>query len=132
MEMTVLLDSIRWFVIIMAVIIVATFIFEKITKFKDMEEIKSGNISVALSVSGKIYALGYIMKVSAEYSYSLSETLIWGLAGFVLLIIGYLIFEFLTPSFKVDEELAKDNKAVGILSLAISVVIAHAVAIAII
>ncbi|RSL33711.1 DUF350 domain-containing protein [Salibacterium salarium] len=132
MEWTVLMDSVRWFVIIMAIIFVAMFIFEKVTKFKDMEEIKNGNIAVSLSVAGKIYGLSYIMKTSAEYAFSLTETLTWGLTGFVFLIIGYFLFEFLTPSFKVDEELAKDNKAVGILSLAISIVIAHAVSIAII
>ncbi|RSL33361.1 DUF350 domain-containing protein [Salibacterium salarium] len=132
MDVGVLMDSVLWFVIIMAIIFVAMFIFEKVTKFKDMEEVKNGNIAVALSVAGKIYGLSYIMKTSAEYAFSLAETLTWGLTGFVFLIIGYFLFEFLTPSFKVDEELAKGNKAVGVLSLAISVVIAHAVAIAII
>ncbi|MGY4690882.1 DUF350 domain-containing protein [Salibacterium sp. K-3] len=132
MDLSVIVDSIIWFVLIMALIFIAAFLFEKVTKFKDREEIKAGNVSVALSLAGKIYALGYIMKVSGENAYNLVEALSWGVIGFVFLIIGYFLFEFLTPSFKVDEELAKDNKAVGIMSLAISVVIAHAVAIAII
>ncbi|SFP65781.1 putative membrane protein [Salibacterium halotolerans] len=132
MAMSVFWESILWFVVVMAVIFIAAFLFEKVTKFKDREEIKAGNVSVALSLAGKIYALGYIMKISAENAYNLGEALAWGLIGFVLLIAGYFLFEFLTPSFKVDDELAKDNKAVGIMSLAISVVIAHAVAIAII
>ena len=32
-----------------------------------------------------------------------------------------LIFEFLTPMFKVDEEISRDNRAVGIISFIISV-----------
>ena len=37
----------------------------------------------------------------------------WGIFGFGLLFAGYFIFEFLTPTFKIDEEIEKDNRAVG-------------------
>lgn len=44
----------------------------------------------------------------------------WGLFGFVLLIFAYLLFEFLTPRFKVDDEIAEDNRSVGFISFTIS------------
>ena len=43
----------------------------------------------------------------------------WGIFGFGLLFAGYFIFEFLTPTFKIDEEIEKDNRAVGLISMAI-------------
>ena len=45
----------------------------------------------------------------------------WGLFGFILLIFAYLLFEFFTPRFKVDEEIEKDNRSVGFISFTISV-----------
>ena len=45
----------------------------------------------------------------------------WGVYGFVLLLLGYFIFEFLTPSFKIDEEIENDNRAVGLLAMIISI-----------
>jgi len=45
----------------------------------------------------------------------------WGLFGFTLLIIAYLLFEFLTPTFNVDKEIENDNRSIGFISLVISV-----------
>jgi putative membrane protein len=49
------------------------------------------------------------------------QSLIWAGYGFILLLVSYFIFEFLTPYFKIDEEIKKDNKAVGLLSMMISI-----------
>lgn len=45
----------------------------------------------------------------------------WGVLGFVLLLIGYFIFEFLTPKFNIDKEIENDNRAVGLISMVISI-----------
>jgi len=45
----------------------------------------------------------------------------WGIYGFILLLIGYFIFEFLTPKFQIDKEIESDNKAVGFISMIISI-----------
>ncbi|KLR73983.1 membrane protein, partial [Geobacillus sp. T6] len=34
---------------------------------------------------------------------------------------AYFIYEFLTPKFNIDDEIARDNRAVGFISLSISV-----------
>ncbi|MER1290829.1 DUF350 domain-containing protein, partial [Bacillus sp. C1(2022)] len=52
----------------------------------------------------------------------------WGLFGFILLLIGYFIFEFLTPRFKIDKEIENDNRAVGFISFVISVGLSFVVA----
>ncbi|MGB3888272.1 MAG: DUF350 domain-containing protein, partial [Priestia megaterium] len=45
----------------------------------------------------------------------------WGIYGFVLLLVSYFIFEFLTPKFRIDDEIEQDNRAVGFISLVISI-----------
>lgn len=52
---------------------------------------------------------------------SLLTMIVWGVYGFILLLIGYFIFEFLTPKFKIDEEIKNDNRAVGFISMIISI-----------
>ncbi|UUZ80895.1 DUF350 domain-containing protein [Paenibacillus sp. P26] len=55
------------------------------------------------------------------------HSLIWAGYGFLLLLAAYFIFEFLTPYFKIDEQIQKDNRAVGFISLVISVSLSYVV-----
>ncbi|MFB5662935.1 DUF350 domain-containing protein [Alteribacillus sp. HJP-4] len=96
-------------------------IFEVITSYKNWEEIKNGNLSVALATGGKIFGVANIFRFSIEHNDTILTMILWGAFGFTLLIFSYLIFEFLTPMFKVDEEIARDNRAVGFISFIISV-----------
>ena len=45
----------------------------------------------------------------------------WAAFGFVLLLAAYFLFEFLTPVFRVDEEIEQGNRAVGLMAMIISV-----------
>lgn len=96
-------------------------IFELVTKYKNWEEIKNGNMAVALATGGKIFGLANIFRFSISHHDSLLTMLGHGLFGFILLLTGYFIFEFLTPTFNIDDEIAKDNRAVGFISFVISV-----------
>jgi putative membrane protein len=51
----------------------------------------------------------------------------WGGLGFLLLLFSYFMFEFLTPSFKVDEEIQRDNRAVGFIAMIISVGLSYVI-----
>ncbi|MDQ0208062.1 DUF350 domain-containing protein [Alkalicoccobacillus murimartini] len=102
-------------------------IFETVTSYRNWEEIKKGNLAVAMATSGKIFGVANIFSHSIQNSDSLLLMLLWGAIGFVLLLISYFIFEFLMPSFKVDEEIKKDNRAVGFMSLVISVGLSYVI-----
>ncbi len=96
-------------------------IFELVTKYKNWDEIKKGNVAVAMATGGKIFGVANIFRFSIMQHDGLITVISWGIFGFLLLVIGYFIFEFLTPKFKIDEEIEKDNRAVGFISLVISV-----------
>lgn len=107
-------------VVVLAVVVFLD-IFETVTKYNNWNEIKNGNVSVALATGGKIFGVANIFRFSIQHNDSILTMLTWGSFGFLLLLFGYFIFEFLTPRFKVDEEIANDNRAVGLLSFIISV-----------
>ncbi|WP_245683829.1 DUF350 domain-containing protein [Vulcanibacillus modesticaldus] len=113
-----------YFVLAVLSIVIFLAIFEVVTKYNDWQEIKNGNISVALATGGKIVAVAIILAFSIYHNDSLWSAFIWGAFGFGLQLIAYYLFEFFTPQFKVDEEIEKDNRAVGLLSFLISIGIA--------
>ena len=116
-----LVESAGYFSVVILCLLVSMVIFEIVTKYKNWEEIKKGNVAVALATGGKIFGVCNIFRYSIEQHNTLFEMIGWGLFGFTLLIIAYLLFEFLTPSFNVDEEIEKDNRSIGFISLVISV-----------
>ena len=116
-----LVESAGYFSVVILCLVVAMVLFEIVTKYKNWQEIKNGNIAVAMATGGKIFGVCNIFSYSIQQHNSLFEMLGWGLFGFSLLIIAYWLFEFLTPSFNVDEEIEKDNRSVGFNSLIISV-----------
>ncbi|MGM0874840.1 MAG: DUF350 domain-containing protein [Bacillota bacterium] len=107
-------------VVVLCIIVFLT-IFELVTKYKNWEEIQNGNMAVAMATGGKIFGIANIFRFSINQHDSLLEMMGSGLFGFILLLLGYFIYEFMTPKFRIDEEIQKDNRAVGFISLVISV-----------
>lgn len=102
-------------------------IFELVTKYNNWEEIKKGNIAVAMATGGKIFGIANIFRHSIAENDTFITTIGWGVFGFFLLLTGYFIYEFMTPKFKIDEEIEKDNRAVGFISLVISVGLSYVI-----
>lgn len=116
-----LVETAGYFSVVVLCLIVAMVIFEVITKYKNWEEIKKGNLAVAMATGGKIFGVTNIFRYSIEQHNTLPEMIGWGVYGFGLLIFAYILFEFLTPKFKVDDEIENDNRSVGLISMMISV-----------
>ncbi|GIN38704.1 MULTISPECIES: DUF350 domain-containing protein [Heyndrickxia] len=110
-----------YYSVVILCMIVFLVIFELVTKYKNWDEIKKGNIAVALATGGKIFGIANIFRYSIQHHDSLFIMIGWGFYGFVLLLIGYFIYEFLTPKFKIDVEIENDNRAVGFISMVISI-----------
>jgi putative membrane protein len=102
-------------------------IFELVTKYRNWEEIKKGNLAVAMATGGKIFGIANIFRHSISHNDTILTTIGWGVFGFFLLLIGYFIYEFLTPKFRIDEEIENDNRAVGFISLVISVGLSYVI-----
>jgi putative membrane protein len=107
--------------VVILCIVVFLALFELVTKYNNWQEIKKGNISVAMATGGKIFGIANIFRYSIQHNDSLLTMIGWGVFGFALLLIGYFIFEFLTPTFNIDEEIQRDNRAVGFIAMIISI-----------
>ncbi len=105
--------------------------FEMVTKYNCWEEIRKGNVAVAMATGGKIFGICNILRFSISAGVSIYETMKWSVVGFLLLILAYFLFEFLTPVFSIDDEIAKDNRAVGLTAMMISVSLSYVIGAAI-
>jgi putative membrane protein len=125
-EITLVETAARYSVVILCLIVFMA-VFEIVTSYNNWKEIKRGNLAVAMATGGKIFGIANIFRFSIEHNDSLLQTMGWGIYGFVLLLSGYFIYEFLTPSFRIDEEIEADNRAVGFISLVISVGLSYVI-----
>ncbi len=121
------METLAFFSVAVLALIVFLSIFELVTRYKDWEEIKKGNLSVAMAVGGKIFGICNIFRFSIGDNDTIYESLIWASFGFALLLVAYFIFEFLTPFFKIDDEIQRDNRAVGFLSMMISIALSYVI-----
>ncbi|HEY4565786.1 DUF350 domain-containing protein [Planococcaceae bacterium Storch 2/2-2] len=122
-----LVETAGYFSVVVLFLIVAMGLFEIVTKYRNWEEIKNGNLAVALATGGKIFGVANIFRFSIQKHASLPAMLGWGAYGFTLLVFAYWLFEFLTPRFHVDEEIEKDNRAVGFISMVISIGLSYVI-----
>lgn len=120
-------EAAGFFSVVVLCLIVSMVLFELVTTYKNWEQIQKGNIAVALATGGKIFGVCNIFRFSIERHNTLSEMMLWGLFGFSLLVFAYILFEYLTPKFKVDKEIENDNRSVGFISLTISVGLSYVI-----
>ncbi|MFY0757350.1 DUF350 domain-containing protein [Metabacillus dongyingensis] len=113
-------------VVILCIVVFLT-IFELVTKYNNWEEIQKGNLAVAMTTGGKIFGIANVFRFSIGQHDTLLEMIGWGMFGFILLLLGYFIYEFLTPKFRIDDEIQNDNRAVGFISMVISVGLSYVI-----
>lgn len=94
--------------------------FEFLARYRCWQEIKRGNMAASLATGGKIFGLCNVIRFAAANP-SIYDFMIWSSVGALLLFAAYLLFQFLTPVFRLDQEIAAGNTSVGFISLAVSV-----------
>ncbi|WP_458122528.1 DUF350 domain-containing protein [Paenibacillus sp. Z6-24] len=122
---------IGYFSVAVLQLIVFLWCFELVTRYKCWDEIKRGNMAAAMATGGKIFGICNIMRFSIEAHSTVYESLGWSLIGFMLLLAAYFLFEFLTPVFNIDREIASDNRAIGFISMVISISLSYVIGAAI-
>jgi len=114
-------STLTCFLISMAIILCTIFVFTLVTRYNDWEEIRQGNVAAALALGGKVLGVANIIRFSVLSNSSASQTIFWGVLGAAMMVIIYLLFEWLTPKLNVNKEIASGNTAVGVISLIFSV-----------
>lgn len=125
--MTVFINILVSVLVMIVLQLLGMLIFSWMTPFKDMEELKKGNVAVGLAFGGKFLATAIILGVAAYTNTSIWFMAMWFAVGYVCLVAAYWIFELLTIGFKVSDHLKNGNVAVGALLCMIFVGTAFAV-----
>ncbi|WP_410769881.1 DUF350 domain-containing protein [Fontibacillus sp. BL9] len=100
--------------------------FELVTRYRCWHEIKRGNLAASLATGGKIFALCNILRFATARS-TIYEFMAWSFVGAFLLFLAYIMFEFVTPVFRIDKEIAEGNVAVGFIAMAVSVSVSYVI-----
>lgn len=119
------LETLAFISVAMVALILFLAVFEVVTRYSVWNEIKRGNMSVAMATSGKIFGICNIFRFAIHQKDTLLISLGWATFGYVILLAAYFIFEFLTPHFNIDEEIGKDNKAIGLISMVLSISLSY-------
>lgn len=115
--MTSIINVGLYFVVSAVIILIATFIFSKLVRYKVWDQIQKGNLAVAMSTGGLIVGLANIIQFAIRTSETIYETAKWGMVGVVALFVVYFGFELLTPKMNIMKEIEKDNRAVGFITM---------------
>ena len=121
------LNVVAHFSVALLLLVIFLALFERVTSYRTWEEIMNGNAAVAMSIGGKIFGICNVFRFAVGAGEDVYTVIFWGIIGFVLLVVAYFVFEFLTPSINVDKQLAEGNVAVGFLSLTISISLSYVI-----
>ncbi|SEM80145.1 DUF350 domain-containing protein [Paenibacillus sp. OV219] len=113
--MTVFINLVVSVIAIIGLQLAGMLIFSWMTPFKDMDELRKGNVAVGLALGGKFLATAIILGVAAYTNTSIWHVIMWFGVGYVCLVAAYWIFELVTPNLNIAEHLQKGNVAVGTL-----------------
>ncbi|MBD1372208.1 DUF350 domain-containing protein [Hazenella sp. IB182357] len=131
------MDSLLNFAIYLGVtiplMILGLFIFIVTTPYQEIALFKEGAYSedpvkqnaakaAAHDIGGKLLGLAIVVASAIYHSVSILDLLVWGGIGIVIQMIGFYLFNLLTP-FQVLSEIPKGNVGVGIFSSRISIAI---------
>lgn len=102
-------------------LLVGALLFVYVTRYREMELIAKGNVSVAIVFGGKLIGLSLVLAGAIANSVGLLDMLIWGAIGISAQILFFFAAEWVTPRFSIQESLENDNKAVALFLFFISI-----------
>ncbi|KGK90005.1 membrane protein [Desulfosporosinus sp. HMP52] len=77
--------------------------------------------AVAFDLGGKVLGTAILLASAIYHSVDIWDMIVWTMTGTLSLIIVYWLFELLTPTIKVRQEIPNGNTAVGFFSFCLSV-----------
>ncbi|MFM9278252.1 DUF350 domain-containing protein [Paenibacillus jiagnxiensis] len=100
-------------VLLFIVLVAGYFVFSKITRYDDSEEMARGNEAAGIYMGSKMLGLCIIVGMVSFSTHSWADMLIWSVIGIVILSLVYVVFDWVTPRTKICEEIAKGNVALA-------------------
>jgi putative membrane protein len=105
--------------ILLGILLVGWFVFNVLTKYNDLAEIKNGNQAAGIYMGSKLLGLSIIVALVSYSSTNWVEMIVWSVVGIIILSLVYLLFDFLLPKIDVCAEIEKGNLAIAQLLRAV-------------
>lgn len=99
--------------ILLVVLVCSYFVFSKLTRYNDSEEIAKGNEAAGMYMGSKMLGLCIIVGMVSFSTHSWLDMLLWSVVGIAVLCLVYIVFDFLTPKMRVCDQIAQGNMAVA-------------------
>ena len=109
-----------YFAISATMLVAFTFIYLRITPYREITLIKQGNTAAAASLSGTILGFTLPLAHAVAQAANIVDMLIWGLIALVVQLVSYLIVRALIPGIVKDIPEGKVAQGVflGVVSIA--------------
>ena len=119
-----------WFVISQVLLILFSFLYQKMTKFDMHHQLSQGNVAVGISFGGTLLAFGLMMHFYLTQYDSLLGLLVWALLISVLLFVNrFVVDKLILSGGNLDDELSQDqNWGVALIEVATSISAASIIA----
>jgi putative membrane protein len=116
-------DFLVYLALALVLLAVFTFLYLRVTPWRELELIRSGNMAASFSLSGSL--LGFVIPLSAavQHSVSLVDMAIWGVIAMLVQIAAFIVAKMMIPSITQDIEANKGSVGffLGCLSLGVGV-----------
>jgi putative membrane protein len=110
-----------YFVCAIALTVLFTLIYSRVTPYDEMRMIREGNCAAAVSLGGAI--LGFVIPLASviAHSFNLVDMAVWGIVALVVQIVAHLASRLTVPSYR--EDMAAARMAVASWKATISVAV---------
>lgn len=99
MNLEIILSVLLWTTSGALLLFVLMWVDSLFTKYKDLEEVKAGNMAVTTRLVLKLAAQAYILSISISTAYHLLEAIVVSIISFVILFILEMLTELLLRRF---------------------------------
>ncbi len=109
---------------------IGIWVYEKVTPYKELELIRSGNLAASITFAGAILGIAIPLAFAMNASLGLLDLLVWGTVTVILQAIAYLATDFVMQDMRTRIEANEVAPAIVMMAvkLAVGAIIAAAVA----
>lgn len=108
---------------------IGVWVYEKVTPFREIELIRVGNLTAAVTFAGAILGIAIPLAFAMNASLGLLDLLVWGVLTVILQALAYLACDFMLKDMRARVE--NNELAAGVVIMAIKLAVGGIIAAAV-
>ena len=111
-------DFLIYLVLTLALLIAFAWIYDRVTPYRELELIRSGNTAAAIAYSGAIIGLALPLASAVAHSVNPVDMVVWGVLALAVQVLVYFLVRRLVP--QLNDNIPDNKVAPAVLLAAIS------------